>query len=450
MVTIHANFKAKTGNIRMMHAVNNAPVPEGDDQSNGNFATYKAARIPYARNHDSAFCDLYVGPHTNDVINIFRDFDADENDPSNYDFFYTDEYVKTLYDAGTKIFYRLGNAIEHEPKKYGTLPPKDFLKWAKICEHIIRHYTEGWADGFHYDIPYWEIWNEADLDPDDAPNKRNWSGTKAQFFEFYAIVAKYLQEKFPHLKIGGPALADRFDWADEFLAYMKERNIKMPFFSWHYYNDKPIRMLEREAKAREILKKHGYENAESICNEWNYNCGWAHEDFHNSVRRMHTIVGGSFVANVMNVSQASTVDMLMYYDARPKTVFNGMFDFYLFDLLPAYFAVFHWADLYELGNECRCDVTGNTEEDDKIMAGIRATAAFGNGKYGLFISSYHRNVKNQNSTLVTLILDGVTDGIATLYRTDEKHTKDEAKKIRITDGKAVIRIPANAVYYLSV
>ena len=42
--------------------------------------------------------------------------------------------------AGTKVFYRLGHRIEHEVKKYGTLPPKDFKKWAVICEHIIRHY----------------------------------------------------------------------------------------------------------------------------------------------------------------------------------------------------------------------------------------------------------------------------------------------------------------------
>ena len=46
--------------------------------------------------------------------------------------------------------------------------PKDFKKWAVICEHIIRHYTEGWADGFFYDMPYWEIWNEPDLDSDSA------------------------------------------------------------------------------------------------------------------------------------------------------------------------------------------------------------------------------------------------------------------------------------------
>jgi hypothetical protein len=55
----------------------------------------------------------------------------------------------------------LGASIEHGEKK-GTYPPQDYAKWARICEHIILHYTKGWANGFHYDITYWEIWNEPD------------------------------------------------------------------------------------------------------------------------------------------------------------------------------------------------------------------------------------------------------------------------------------------------
>ena len=64
--------------------------------------------------------------------------------------------------AGTEPSYRLGQSIEHWIKKYGVNPPKDFAKWARICEHVVRHYNEGWADGFKLNITYWEIWNEPD------------------------------------------------------------------------------------------------------------------------------------------------------------------------------------------------------------------------------------------------------------------------------------------------
>ena len=79
--------------------------------------------------------------------------------------------LATIINTGARVFYRLGASIEHWANKYGTGKPMDFDKWVDICEHIIMHYTEGWANGFFYDIAYWEIWNEPDLDPDDSKNK---------------------------------------------------------------------------------------------------------------------------------------------------------------------------------------------------------------------------------------------------------------------------------------
>ena len=131
------------GVIKPMHAVNNGPIRARSDQSRGNFDAYKAARIPFARNHDASHCATYGGPHCVDVANIFRDFNADPEDPANYDFLLTDILIQNTLDAGTETYYRLGASIEHWAKKYNTLPPPDFKKWAVICEHIIAHYNEG-------------------------------------------------------------------------------------------------------------------------------------------------------------------------------------------------------------------------------------------------------------------------------------------------------------------
>ena len=82
-------------------------------------------------------------------------------------FAFTDAYLKPLVEAGCKIFYRLGVTIENnwKIKAYNIYPPKDFAKWARICEHVVRHYNEGWAHGFKWGIEYWEIWNE----PENLP-----------------------------------------------------------------------------------------------------------------------------------------------------------------------------------------------------------------------------------------------------------------------------------------
>ncbi len=113
---------------------------------------FTAAHIPYCRTHDC------VGIRNRsclvDIPKVFPNFDADENDPNNYDFHYSDEYIGAVQKAGTETYYRLGCSIEWGSKKYVSLMPTDFAKWARICEHVIMHYNEGWANGFNYNLQY--------------------------------------------------------------------------------------------------------------------------------------------------------------------------------------------------------------------------------------------------------------------------------------------------------
>ena len=315
------------------------------DQRITNLDAFREAGIPFARNHDAAFFATYGGEHSVDVHNIFPNFDADPYDPASYDFPMTDEYIKVTEYAGVRTYYRLGSKIEHGVKKYGTLPPKDFHKWAVICEHIIRHYTEGWADGFTYDMPYWEIWNEPDLDPDDSKHKRCWGGTKAQFFEFYHIAATHLKKCFPHLKIGGPALAGKLEWAEDFLAQLKA---PLDFFSWHTYKNDPKKVSEKARSVRALLDKYGFEKTESILNEWNYVRGWLGDDWLYSLKMEKSLKGAAFIAGTMSECQRGSVDLLMYYDARPCGM-NGMFNTdFVCERLKGYYPFYMFNTLYRL------------------------------------------------------------------------------------------------------
>ena len=272
MENISFDFLKTSGIIKPMNAVNNGPVDPGVRQSPSNFDTYKAARFPYARNHDASFYVRYGGEHIVDVHRIFKNFDADENDPESYIFEPTDDYVKITLDAGTKTFYRLGAAIEHY-YKYGTRVPKDYGKWARICEHIIRHYTEGWANGFHYDIEYWEIWNEPDCRNPDGSHPC-WQGTCEQFIDFFEVAAKYLKKCFPHLKIGGPAFAspEPYEFKDKFLEAVNERNIPLDFYSFHCYGRQvediedtiKIGIMKREELPKDITNILGDNNSKIV------------------------------------------------------------------------------------------------------------------------------------------------------------------------------------------
>lgn len=377
---IKIDTKSVTGEIRRMHAVNNGPTAARAAQTRGNFDTFSALHIPYARNHDAAHCAGYGGEHIVDVHCIFPNFDADVNDPASYDFFLTDLYTKTTIDAGTKIFYRLGESIEHRLKKYAIHRPADYLKWAQICEHIIMHYNEGWANGYHWNIAYWEIWNEADHDLDDEPNRRTWGGTKLEFFEFYKTAATYLKGRFPHLKIGGPALGFRKDWIEEFFEYMTRdgERVPMDFFSWHYYTHRMEKLLARCEYFKDLVTRFGYKDVEIIVSEWNYVADWC-AGFVDTILDIKGTKGAAFVAAAMSaVQKTNQVDMLMYYDMRPGA-FNGVFDTDTLRPLKTWH-VFSWFDqLYTLGNEL------STTTDD---ADLYVTASEKDGKWCAMLTYY--------------------------------------------------------------
>ena len=50
---ISVDFTRKLGRIKPMNAGNNGPKIPKDDQTSGNFDTFKMLRIPYARLHDA-------------------------------------------------------------------------------------------------------------------------------------------------------------------------------------------------------------------------------------------------------------------------------------------------------------------------------------------------------------------------------------------------------------
>ena len=377
MEVLRFDLSEKSGIFKPMNAVNNGPCHKRHavGQTRSNLESYKKARIPYARSHDTSEWVGYGGEHVIDITAIFPNFDADPYNADSYDFAVTDEYILITLDAGTQTFYRLGQKIEHFVKKYGTVPPKDFKKWAVICEHIIRHYNEGFANGFNLNIEYWEIWNEPDLDADDSKDKCTWGGTKAQFFDFYETAAKHLKKCFPNLKIGGPAIASKLVWAEEFIVEMAKRKAPLDFFSWHIYCTEPKKMLKRAEDVRKMLDENGFDNAESILNEWNYVADWR-DKFIESIKTITGMKGAAFVMACMTEAQKSSIDMLMYYDAKPH-FFNGIFDFYTLKELKGYYSLYWYGKFYDMKSEVRCKnsidniyTLCGVDENDKVLSVI--------------------------------------------------------------------------------
>lgn len=433
MESIKLNFQNTDGKILYQNAVNNGPTNPGVREVPTNFDAYKTAGISYARNHDASFYNGYGGEFTVDVHRIFRNFDADENDPASYIFEPTDKYLQNTVNAGTKIFYRLGASIEHG-YKFGTYPPKDFLKWARICEHIIRHYNEGWANGFEFDIEYWEIWNEPDCKNADGSNPC-WQGTEQEFIDFYCTASTYLKEKFPNLKIGGPAfmsISSR-NFVEAFLTQVSEKNAPLDFFSFHVYTREIKHFGETTDTVREILHNHGFYNTELILNEWNYIKGWRGELWRYSLDMERGLKGSSFIASAMSECQKHKLDMLMYYDARPCGM-NGMFEHETFKPLKGYYPFVAFRDLLDLGTYIKPD---GTPED------IYYCGATDGKNHAIMVSHYNDDDETDAKT-VTIECENASGNLnAEYYILDENHDLELVREDFFTTEKFNIQLKMN-------
>ena len=381
------DWKKTCGKIKPMHGTNNSPV-----RHNGDYPEFREAGFPYMRTHDTAGAfggNVYV-----DVPNIFRNFDADPEDPASYDFTFTDAYLKGFEKTPAKIFYRLGVTIEnsHNLKAYRIFPPKDYLKWAKICEGIIKHYTQGWANGFRYDIQYWEIWNEPE-------NKMMWKGTRQEFMDFYKTAAKYLKAKFPNIKIGGYGNCGFFDltrqpkdnpaagldilgWFDDFVKMASDKNDPAPldFFSWHLYSDQPLEIIAHADYVRKKLDAAGLKNVESVFGEWNYSLNSRKPEMRNNV-------GAAMCAAAMCAMQRGSVDIALYYDATPSRSYCGIFSFPTLAYTKVFFAFKAFNDLYKLGE---CVETPNLQDRSLYLCAAKDSKS---GKKAILAANYSAGEK---------------------------------------------------------
>lgn len=378
MAEITVDFNNVCGRIKPMHAVGQPPFKGGFASIDFSpMQILKDANIPYSRLHDVG--GAFGGNRYVDLPNIFRDFSADENDPASYDFAFTDALLKGMAEYNLKPYYRLGVTIENQAhiKAYRIYPPADYAKWARICEHIIRHYNEGWADGFYYGIEYFEIWNEPENRPDPNTNQM-WRGTKEEYYELYDVTSKHLKRCFDDkIKVGGygacgfygifgnppkygldiprredkrynsPKEEYRITFLLEFFDYIKRHGSPIDFFSWHTYGTADIVSMEAIFLDK-VLEKYGYQNIETHLNEWNLS--------HNREINKATSFASANVAAMMCQMQHQSTDMLMYYDAQYVSVsaYSGFYDLATFEPSCVYYSFKAFGELYALENEVKC------------------------------------------------------------------------------------------------
>ncbi len=318
---IEIDFSRQTGVIRPLQGMNCGPWVEHFTLDLSHY--FRELKVPHVR----LAVPNWPGTDCVHIQNIFPDMSADPEDPASYDFKLTDQYIGAVIAAGAKPIYNIGLGVDSDlwnESKTGeyknaksNIPPADFQKFARICANIARHYNQGWANGFHYNIEYWEIWNEPNL-------KSFWLGTQEQYLDLYAAVAAELRKVDPKLKIGGPGFSggegkDSFDWLEKFLALCQQRKLPLDFCSWHSYGSQHAEPMRQARVVQDLLVQYGYPDAENQLNEWSPCFEPMAQWFHNPVKmgqhyaRTGGGEGAAFNASFLAFLQDTPVDTAAFF-----------------------------------------------------------------------------------------------------------------------------------------
>lgn len=436
---ITVDFEKKCGKIKPLLGMNGGPRSGGYDLPIDFSDEYRELSVPFVRTASAAGeygLNQFVNIHC-----IFPDFDADEELPESYNFLPTDLYLSSIKECGADIFFRLGESPEPYKRKLYAKCPTDKEKWARICEHIVMHYNEGWADGFKMNIKYFEIWSGADRQECFVDNIED-------FFELYAITALRLRERFPKIKIGGYGMSgfyaqNRLGASEEqktyvptmqrFLSYIKEKEAPLDFFTWACHTSNSEEIVMHAKYARNYLDGAGFKKTRSILIDYNTTEG-------DSLPFEREGFPAEIVSSII-MAQRAPLDMMFYGCTDTTSGNNGLFSTSDFRA-PHRYAAFHttalFAKIYRLSTAA--EASGNYPKE------VYSIAAFNKDEGGLMLITrnhtgrveIHLKGEGYDICTVTKVVSGGERGKGIVYRSEN---------IKINKNRLVLAAKKNEVYY---
>lgn len=391
---VTVDFSKNSGKIKPMNCINGGPRSGGFDLAYDVSEEFSSMGIPFVRT------SLPAGEYgLNQFINIhciFPDFDADEELEESYNFLPTDQYIAAIRACGAEIFYRLGESAEPYGKKLFVGAPRDPEKWARICEHIIMHYNEGWANGFKYNIKYFEIWSA----PDSA---QGFVGDPMEYFELYRITANHLRERFPRIRIGGygargfaslnrlsanEEMKAAIPFMQQFLSYITREATSAPldFFTWECHTANPDELALHVKYARSYLDAAGLKRTKSIICDYN------------TLPKGDTppALSPDFPSELgvsLILAQKSSADMMMYSTSDVRSRLNGLFTvddhtathrYASTNVMRAFGKLYKLGTCYETGGDYRKELY-SLAAGNKEMATIMMVARDYSGKVEILL-----------------------------------------------------------------
>ena len=441
---ITVDFSKKCGRIKPLNCINGAPRSGGYSlcmDSAGEFSEMGIPMIRLAPASGEYGLNQFVNIHC-----IFPDFDADESLEESYNFIPTDQLVVSAKATGAEIIYRLGESSEPYQRRIYAKCPTDKEKWARICEHIVMHYNEGWANGFKYNIKHWEIWSGAD-------SSSSFTDGFDEFYELYRITANHLRARFPRIKIGGYGASgfyalNRIDSGEElkaaipfmqkFFAAVSREGTAAPFdfFTWCCYTSNPDELALHIKYARSYLDGAGLKRVKSIVCE--YNTSQKRDTPPGISLPFPSELGASLI-----LAQKNAVDTVIYSTSDPHSPDNGLFtvDDYVkphryaaFNAMRAFGRLYKLGTSYETGGDYRKELYALAAGDGESAA-VMLVARDYSGKVEIYI-------KGSEFTACSVVktVPGAERGEGRVFK---------AEDIAVVGSKLVLPVKSNEIFEIT-
>lgn len=405
--TVNVDLSLKIGEVKPLHGMCNGPLSYGADISE----LFRDIGVPYVR-FDCT--DSAVSSYAVDISRIFKNPDADPFDPESYDFETTDRYIEGAYLAGSRVIFRLGESVDplgshRTPEIYAH---SDIL--ARVCVNIIRHYNERWANGYEFDIEYFEL---SGLPGDDGDENFGQFGNLANSIKLYN----------EDLKVGGMSFDGFSGRTRDFLRYCKKNRVPLDFVTVDCFGSDPESVGESAEKLSALIINLGMGDCEIILGKWGYFAreieGFgklsslvANKDkslFKKLVEEQRGVVGAAYVgAMLLRLQSVECLKTACLYDAQPViSPFCSIADPFGEPRKP-YYCFKAFGDLYRAG--CRV-YTESVQTEGMAHSGVYAGAAVSDSG-----EAYVMIVSFRGCGVVDLRIDGVSDRLcsADVYMLD--------------------------------
>lgn len=197
---------------------------------------------------------------------LFPDWSADVDDPASYNFAATDQWVQSVHDIGAEVMFTVASSIPRNK-----LPAEDVELYGRVVEHIVRHYSQGWADGPAKPIRIYEFGDQPDFGP------LHFAGRPEEFYAMYRAFCEAVHRVDPTLTVGGPATAFPLEadapYREGFLTFVRENELPLDFFSFLWFTDgsrDPLDYRHVSGQLRAVLDSHGFADTDLTLCYWNY------------------------------------------------------------------------------------------------------------------------------------------------------------------------------------